>query len=140
MDDLQLAAAIFEGNELHISASIGIACYPNDGDTAGRLLKNADIAGQPNSDLEQTLTKKQAEIASLQEELDRLTFQYSELEKAYDKIINRDQFIVDLLEELSAAEVLIKNIREDSLHQISSLNAEIEALRSRSLWQCICSK
>jgi hypothetical protein len=76
----------------------------------------------------------------LQEEIDRLTFQYSELEKAYDKIINRDQFIVDLLEELSAAEVLIKNIREDSLHQISSLNAEIEALRSRSLWQCICSK
>lgn len=79
-------------------------------------------------------------IMELQEELDRLTFQYSELEKAYDKIINRDQFIVDLLEELSAAEVLIKNIREDSLHQISSLNAEIEALRSRSLWQCICSK
>jgi chaperonin cofactor prefoldin len=76
----------------------------------------------------------------LQEEIDRLIFQYSELEKAYDKIINRDQFIVDLLEELSAAEVLIKNIREDSLHQISSLNAEIEALRSRSLWQCICSK
>ena len=79
-------------------------------------------------------------VDGLQEELDRLTFQYSELEKAYDKIINRDQFIVDLLEELSAAEVLIKNIREDSLHQISSLNAEIEALRSRSLWQCICSK
>jgi diguanylate cyclase (GGDEF)-like protein len=35
---------MIEGNELHISASIGIACYPNDGDTAGKLLKNADIA------------------------------------------------------------------------------------------------
>jgi len=79
-------------------------------------------------------------IMELQEELDRLTFQYSELEKAYDKIIKRDEFILDLLEQLSAAEILIQNIRKDSMHQISTLNAEIEGLRSRSLWQCSCSK
>jgi len=30
--------------ELYISASIGIAMYPEDGETAGELLKNADIA------------------------------------------------------------------------------------------------
>jgi diguanylate cyclase (GGDEF)-like protein/PAS domain S-box-containing protein len=35
---------MIEGNELHISASIGISCYPNDADTAEQLLKNADIA------------------------------------------------------------------------------------------------
>jgi hypothetical protein len=76
----------------------------------------------------------------LRENLIELSDDFIKLEKAYAKLLNRDEFIVDLLEELSAAEVLIKNIREDSLHQISSLNAEIEELRSRSLWQCICSK
>ena len=30
--------------ELYVSASIGIAVYPEDGETAGELLKNADIA------------------------------------------------------------------------------------------------
>lgn len=30
--------------ELYVSASIGIAMYPEDGETAGELLKNADIA------------------------------------------------------------------------------------------------
>lgn len=34
----------FEGHELHIGVSIGIALYPNDGKSAEALLKNADIA------------------------------------------------------------------------------------------------
>ena len=79
-------------------------------------------------------------IMDLRENLIELSDDFIKLEKAYEKLLNRDEFIVDLLEELSAAEVLIKNIREDSLRQITALNAEIEALRSRSLWQCICSK
>ena len=79
-------------------------------------------------------------IMDLRENLIELSDDFIKLEKAYAKLLNRDEFIVDLLEELSAAEVLIKNIREDSLRQITALNAEIEALRSRSLWQCICSK
>ena len=79
-------------------------------------------------------------IMDLRENLIELSDDFIKLEKAYAKLLNRDEFIVDLLEELSAAEVLIKNIREDSLHEISALNAEIEALRSRSLWQCSCSK
>ncbi|HEX9406652.1 MAG TPA: diguanylate cyclase, partial [Thermoanaerobaculia bacterium] len=33
-----------EGNELFITTSVGIALYPNDGDTAEALLKNADHA------------------------------------------------------------------------------------------------
>jgi len=33
-----------DGNELFVTTSIGIALYPNDGDTAEALLKNADYA------------------------------------------------------------------------------------------------
>jgi diguanylate cyclase (GGDEF)-like protein/PAS domain S-box-containing protein len=33
-----------EGHELYITTSVGIALYPNDGDTAESLLKNADSA------------------------------------------------------------------------------------------------
>jgi len=33
-----------DGHEVHISASIGIAIYPHDGDTIDELLRNADLA------------------------------------------------------------------------------------------------
>jgi len=33
-----------ELNQVHVSASIGITLYPDDGDTASKLLKNADQA------------------------------------------------------------------------------------------------
>lgn len=35
---------VINGKELHISASIGIAIYPDDGNDIGLLLKNSDIA------------------------------------------------------------------------------------------------
>lgn len=35
---------LIEGNTLHISMSVGISIYPNDGDDAQSLLKNADAA------------------------------------------------------------------------------------------------
>jgi predicted signal transduction protein with EAL and GGDEF domain len=35
---------VINGQELHISASIGIAIYPDDGNDIGLLLKNSDIA------------------------------------------------------------------------------------------------
>jgi diguanylate cyclase (GGDEF)-like protein len=33
-----------EGNEIHISASVGISVYPEDGDTIQKLIKKADMA------------------------------------------------------------------------------------------------
>jgi predicted signal transduction protein with EAL and GGDEF domain len=35
---------LLAGHEVHISASIGIACYPQDGDDAETLLRHADAA------------------------------------------------------------------------------------------------
>lgn len=37
-------AFVIEGQECHVTASIGISTYPNDGKDASTLLKNADIA------------------------------------------------------------------------------------------------
>ncbi|NVK18268.1 MAG: EAL domain-containing protein [Methylocystaceae bacterium] len=38
------APYFFEGHELFISASVGIAIYPTDGDNSADLLRNADVA------------------------------------------------------------------------------------------------
>lgn len=42
--DSLTAPFFIKGKELHISASIGIAIYPDDGNDMGALLKNSDIA------------------------------------------------------------------------------------------------
>ena len=43
LDSLSCPVAV-EGHELQISASIGISVYPDDGDDAETLIKNADVA------------------------------------------------------------------------------------------------
>ena len=42
---------VIEGQELHITGSIGIALYPQDGDTADILIKNADAAMYKSKEL-----------------------------------------------------------------------------------------
>ncbi len=39
-----IAAAEIDGHEIHVGASVGIALYPQDGEDADTLMKNADIA------------------------------------------------------------------------------------------------
>lgn len=42
--DIFSAAFRLEGHEMFVTASMGVTLYPNDGDTAEKLLKNADTA------------------------------------------------------------------------------------------------
>ncbi|MES0872569.1 bifunctional diguanylate cyclase/phosphodiesterase [Sinimarinibacterium thermocellulolyticum] len=35
---------LIDGHELHVGASVGVSCYPNDGDDVATLLRNADAA------------------------------------------------------------------------------------------------
>jgi len=42
--DVLKPSFMFEGGELHVTTSIGIALYPDDGEDVSSLLKNADIA------------------------------------------------------------------------------------------------
>ena len=47
----QFKNVIIEGQELRITASIGIAIYPQDGDNADQLIKNADAAMYKSKEL-----------------------------------------------------------------------------------------
>ena len=47
----QFKNIILEGQELHVTASIGIALYPQDGDNADQLIKNADAAMYKSKEL-----------------------------------------------------------------------------------------
>jgi hypothetical protein len=44
LDDFRATRSSLAGHEVHISASIGIGCYPADGQEAHELIKNADAA------------------------------------------------------------------------------------------------
>jgi diguanylate cyclase (GGDEF)-like protein/PAS domain S-box-containing protein len=75
-----------EGVQVHASASIGIAVYPRDGDSADALLRNADIAMYHAK----SLGRNQYQFFS--EELNRITKQRWEIELALKRAILENQF------------------------------------------------
>lgn len=91
------APYIHEGNELFISASIGIATYPADGDSMDMLLKNADAAmytaKNDGRNCYRTFVNKMNQDAMrrirLQSKL-RLALQRNEFELNYQPQLNLD--------------------------------------------------
>ena len=83
-----------EGRELFVSASMGVALYPNDGDSAETLLKNADTAmyraKSQGSDLFQLYTPEMnahaAEQLALESAL-RRAVEHKEFELHYQPIV-----------------------------------------------------
>lgn len=82
-------------------------------------------------------------LHSLQDSLKELTSSFDTLEIAYDKLLNRDEFIVDLLNINSTKEVRIKQQYSDlekSKVRENQLQEDIKKLKSRTLWQRIRNK
>jgi len=76
----------FDGHEFHISASIGIATYPNDGQDGATLLKHADIAMYRAKEA----GKNQYQFYS--PHMNRLSAERLELETALRHALERGEF------------------------------------------------
>jgi diguanylate cyclase (GGDEF)-like protein/PAS domain S-box-containing protein len=77
-----------EGRKLVVTASIGIALYPDDGDTAGLLLRNADIALHSAKDAGRN------NIQFFTERMNTAARSRLEMEEALRHGLERDEFIV----------------------------------------------
>jgi diguanylate cyclase (GGDEF)-like protein/PAS domain S-box-containing protein len=78
----------FDGHEFHISASIGIATYPNDGQDGATLLKHADIAMYRAKEA----GKNQYQFYS--PHMNRLSLERLELETALRHALERGELIL----------------------------------------------
>jgi diguanylate cyclase (GGDEF)-like protein/PAS domain S-box-containing protein len=79
---------VFDGHEFHISASIGIATYPNDGQDSGTLFKHADIAMYRAKEA----GKNQYQFYS--PHMNRLSLERLEMENALRHALERGEFIL----------------------------------------------
>jgi diguanylate cyclase (GGDEF)-like protein/PAS domain S-box-containing protein len=93
LDALQ-PASLLDGHEIHLSASIGIAVYPSDGETSEVLMKNADNAvyqakesGRNNFQLFTPTMHLKASARMLLENGLRKTLERNELQLYYQPII-----------------------------------------------------
>ncbi len=99
---------LVDNNTLHISMSVGISLYPNDGDTAHSLLKNADAAmykAKQNgrntySFYDEEMTKKAYERIFLETELrkalknDELTVYYQpQMNAGNEKVVGMEALV-----------------------------------------------
>lgn len=79
---------LIDKQELFISASIGISLFPNDGEEAGLLLKNADIAMYKAKDF----GKNNYQFYSV--EMSARSFQRLAMENSLRRALEREEFIL----------------------------------------------
>lgn len=79
---------VFDGHEFHISASIGIATYPNDGQDGAALLKHADIAMYRAKEA----GKNQYQFYS--PHMNRLSIERLDMETALRHALERGEFVL----------------------------------------------
>jgi len=79
---------LFDGHEFHISASIGIATYPNDGQDSATLLKHADIAMYRAKEA----GKNQYQFYS--PHMNRLSLERLDMENALRHALERGEFVL----------------------------------------------
>lgn len=84
-------------NEIHLSASIGIAVYPNDGDDAESLLKNADIS------MYQAKRNGRNQQRFFTEQEDHWAHRHLETEAQLHRALRNDEFVVHYQPQLSLA-------------------------------------
>jgi len=79
----------FLGNEsFKITMSIGVSVYPNDGETASKLLKNADIA------MYKAKSKGRNRYVFFDQEMNEETNEHLEVEKSLNKALANDEFVI----------------------------------------------
>jgi len=104
-------ACIIDNHEFYLSASIGIACYPADGEDAGTLLKNADIAMYKAKETRDGKYNIRFFEAEMEKEIHERFLLENHLKKALKKegLSLNLQPIVNIIENrLSTAEALVR--------------------------------
>jgi len=77
------------GNEsFKITMSIGVSVYPNDGETASKLLKNADIA------MYKAKSKGRNRYVFFDQEMNQETNEHLEVEKSLNKALENNEFVI----------------------------------------------
>lgn len=77
-----------KGNEVYIKTSIGISLFPNDGDTAEVLIKNADAAMYKSKEISGT------SYHFFKSEMNNRTLESIKLENALYKALDHDELVI----------------------------------------------
>ena len=77
-----------DGQDIYVSASIGVSCYPRDGGDAQSLLKNADIA------MREAKTRGRNRFHFFAPQLNALAFETLALKNRLRQALDRDEFFL----------------------------------------------
>lgn len=115
------------------------------------ILKQVRDIEAAERNLIQAVSKKEAAcyrankevVDGLKRSIEEQNFNFDQLETAYDKLLNRDEFILELLQTISTKELRIKDYYSElewSKVREGQLRKDIKTLKSRTLWERICNK